>query len=88
MDQKKVKVKDERARILELMAEVDPADDRYKTLEERLNQLKDDRTKFDYNGAIQCGIKAAGPVLLGLLIIGFEKCGGAFISQASKFINF
>ena len=83
-----VKVKDERERILKLMAEIDPADERYKVLEERLNQLKDDRTKFDKNGAIQAGIKTAGPVLLGLLIIGFEKAGGAFISQASKFIRF
>lgn len=83
-----VKVKDERERILKLMAEIDPADERYKVLEERLNQLKDDRIKFDKNGAIQCGIKAAGPIVLGLIIVSFEKVGGAFISQASKFIKF
>lgn len=85
---KKVRIADERTRILEEMKKCDPCDERYKTLEERLNQLKDDKVKFDKNGAIQAGIKTAGPIILGLIIVGFEKVGGAFISQASKYIKF
>lgn len=86
--EKKVKIADERDRILAEMAVCDPAEERYKVLEERLNQLKDDKIRFDKNGAIQAGIKAAGPIVLGLIIVGFEKVGGAFISQASKYIKF
>ena len=84
----KIDVKSERQRILDEMAACDPAEERYKILQKRLNALHDNRTKVDWNGIAQAGIKAAGPLLLGALIISFEKHGGAFVSQASKFIRF
>ena len=85
---KKIDVRSERQRILDEMAVCDPAEKRYEILEERLNNLHDNRFKFDWNGIAQAGIKASGPLLLGALIISFEKHGGAFVSQASKFIRF
>lgn len=87
MAKTKIDVKSERQRILDEMAVCDPADKRYEVLQERLNNLRD--TKFvDWNGIVIAGVKAAGPLLLGALIISFEKHGGAFVSQASKFIRF
>ena len=88
MAKAKIDVKSERQRILDEMAVCDPADKRYEVLQERLNNLHDTKSKIDWNGIAQAGIKAAGPLLLGALIISFEKHGGAFVSQASKFIRF
>lgn len=83
-----VKVSDERKRILKAMSKTDPSTEEYKALIERLNSLPDNKFKLDVNGIIQSAIKAGGPIMLGLLIIAFEKKGGAFVSQASKFIRF
>ena len=80
-------VKAERARLIKEMSTTDPTSEAYEALVKRYNALKDDR-KIDFNGIAQSVIKAAGPVVLGLMIIGFEKRGGAFVSQASKFIKF
>ena len=84
----KVTVKTERARILKEMSEIDPGEKRYEILETRLNELKDNRSKIDWNGITQAGIKASAPIILGVIIIKFEKAGGAFVSQASKFLRF
>jgi len=80
--------KAERQRLLNELAICDPGTERYKVIEERLNELHDKKTKVDWNGLAQSAIKAAGPLMLGALIISFEKRGGAFVSQASKFIRF
>lgn len=81
-------IEKERQRLLDELAVCDPAGERYKAVQERLNELHDKRSKIDWNGLGQSAIKAFGPLALGVLIIGFEKKGGAFISQASKFIRF
>jgi len=81
-------IKQERQRLLNELALCDPQSDRYKTIEDRLNELRDQKTKIDWNGIAQSTIKAFGPLALGALIISFEKKGGAFVSQASKFIRF
>lgn len=81
-------IKKERQRLLNELAVCDPGTERYKIIEERLNELHDKKTKVDWNGFVQSAIKAAGPLALGALIISFEKKGGAFVSQASKFIRF
>lgn len=81
-------VKQERQRLLNELALCDPQSDRYKVIEDRLNELRDQKTKIDWNGIAQSTIKAFGPLALGALIISFEKRGGAFVSQASKFIRF
>ena len=81
-------IKQERQRLLNELALCDPQSDRYKVIEDRLNELRDQKTKIDWNGIAQSTIKAFGPLALGALIISFEKRGGAFVSQASKFIRF
>ena len=81
-------IKQERQRLLNELALCDPQSDRYKVIEDRLNELRDQKTKIDWNGIAQSTIKAFGPLALGALIISFEKKGGAFVSQASKFIRF
>lgn len=81
-------VENERQRLLNELAVCDPATERYKVIEERLNELHEKKSKIDWNGLGQSAIKAFGPLALGVLIISFEKKGGAFISQASKFIRF
>ena len=81
-------IKQERQRLLNELALCDPQSDRYKMIEDRLNELRDQKTKIDWNGIAQSTIKAFGPLALGALIISFEKKGGAFVSQASKFIRF
>ena len=85
---KKNDVKSERQRILNEMAVCDPADKRYEILESRLNELKDNRFKFDWNGIIQAGIKTAGPFMLGIFIARIEQAGRSFVSQGGKFIRF
>ena len=81
-------IKQERQRLINELALCDPQSDRYKVIEDRLNELRDQKTKIDWNGIAQSTIKAFGPLALGALIISFEKKGGAFVSQASKFIRF
>lgn len=81
-------VKDERKRILKEMSQEDPGTERYETLAARLNELPESKFKLDVNGILQSAIKAAGPIMLGYLIIAFEKRGGAFVSQAGKLIRF
>lgn len=81
-------IESERQRLLDELAVCDPATERYKVIEERLNELHEKKSKIDWNGLGQSAIKSFGPFALGYLIIRFEKKGGAFISQASKFIRF
>lgn len=85
---KKDMVNEERTRILAEMSACDPADERYEVLEKRLNQLPEKKSKLDINGIIQAAIKTSGPIILGAVIIAFEKAGGAFVSQASKMCKF